>query len=240
VQRDLIGTAGIILTPKYTKVECSWDTDMGSMNSGCGRKSGLTGTTEKNPFPPERLEDMLKISMQPDSAQHQAGKSLGVPVYNEVVVNSTWFIDHLPGSIAAIVYFDDADSMPKTNAGGVVAKDNRAADKVAATAAYVSLLDAYNLTETDIPMLVISREGDAGAARGHVTDVSFEARRFLEKHSEERYREDSPRPGSDPVPGHRPYAEFPREKFDREVDSITKARRAEEVVARPGRSPGGV
>jgi len=38
---------------------------------------------------------MLNVSMAPDSPQHEAGKALGVPVYNEVVVNSTWFIDHL-------------------------------------------------------------------------------------------------------------------------------------------------
>ena len=117
---------------------------MGSMNSGCGDKKHLDGTSEHTPYPPNRTGDMLNVSMMPDSAQHQAGstpnpspnlnpspnpnpsptpnpspnsnpspnlgpspspspssrpnqagKALGVPVYNEVVVNSTWFIDHL-------------------------------------------------------------------------------------------------------------------------------------------------
>ena len=71
-----------------------------------------------------------------------------MPVYNEVVVNSTWFIRHLPGSIEAIVYFEDKDAEPKVNAGGVVAKDTRETDKLAAYTTYVALLDALTLTLT--------------------------------------------------------------------------------------------
>ena len=86
---------------------------------------------------------MLNISMTPGSSQHAAGVALGVPVYNEVVVNSTWFIRHLPGSIEAIVYFEDKDAEPKVNAGGVVAKDTRETDKLDAYKTCVALLDAW-------------------------------------------------------------------------------------------------
>ena len=68
-----------------------------------------------------------------------------------MIVNSTWFIRHLPGSIEAVVYFDDEDAEPKVNAGGVVGKDTRETDKLAAYTTYVALLDAYNLTETQVP-----------------------------------------------------------------------------------------
>ena len=46
---------------------------MGSMNSGCGDKKHLDGTSEHTPYGPNRTEDMLNVSMTPDSAQHQAG-----------------------------------------------------------------------------------------------------------------------------------------------------------------------
>ena len=69
-------------------------------------------------------------------------------MYNEVVVNSTWFIRHLPGSIEAIVYFEDKDAEPKVNAGGVVAKDTRETDKLAAYTTCVAPLDALTLTLT--------------------------------------------------------------------------------------------
>lgn len=230
VQHDLLGTAGIILHPKYAKVECSWDTDMGSMNSGCGDKDNLEGLTEKDPWGPDHLKDMLEISMQQDNAQHKAGAALGIPVYNEVIVNSSYFIKHLPGSIAAVVYFEDHDAEPKTNAGGVLGKDTRMADKIAANEAYIALLDHYKLNETNIPLLVMSREGEAGAERAHVVDVSSGARRLIE-----RYRKDNPAPRR--KGGHPRQPEFPREKFDREVGRINaeaeEARREEEAVARP-------
>ena len=48
---------------------------MGSMNSGCGDKKHLDGTSEHTPYPPNRTGDMLNVSMMPDSAQHQAGST---------------------------------------------------------------------------------------------------------------------------------------------------------------------
>jgi hypothetical protein len=227
VQPDLIGTAGIILAPEHAKVECSWDTDMGSMNSGCGDKKHLDGTSEHTPYPPSRTGDMLNVSMMPDSAQHQAGKALGVPVYNEVVVNSTWFIDHLPGSIEAIVYFEDGQSEPRVNAGGVVAKDTRDTDKLAAYTTYVALLDAYNLTEKQIPLLTMSRGTADHRNRTLVTDMSSEARAFLATH--EKYSSKGGGPKPDAGNGRRRLPDFPREKFDHAVDTINEARRAEEA-----------
>ena len=230
VQPDLIGTAGIILAPEFAKVECSWDTDMGSMNSGCGDKKHLDGTSEHTPFPPNRTEDMLNVSMAPDSAQHAAGVSLGVPVYNEVVVNSTWFIDHLPGSIEAIVYFEDSQSEPRVNAGGVVAKDTREVDKLAAYTTYVALLDAYNLTEKQIPLLAMSRGAADRSERSRVTDMSSEARAFLATHEKYSSKGGGPKPDAS-AQGRRRLPDFPREKFDHAVDTINEARRAEEAVA---------
>ena len=54
------------------------------------------------------------------------------------------------GSIAAVVFFDDA------------AESNRTADaneqaRIEATKAYVQLLDKYNLTETDLHLLKLRR-----------------------------------------------------------------------------------
>jgi hypothetical protein len=239
VQPDLLGTAGIILSPKYAKVECEWDTDMGSMNSGCGDKEYNDGSGEHNPFPPDRLAEMMNISMVPDSAQHKAGEALGVPVYNEVIVNSTWFIDHLPGSVDAIVYFEDSQAEPRVNAGGVVAKDTREVDKLAAYTTYVALLDAYNLTEENIPLISMTRgayprpdDASIPGARTRITDMSLQARSFVAKHAAAVSKiRGSPKLGS----GNRRFPDFPREKFDHAVDTINDARRSEKVAVRPAR-----
>ena len=58
------------------------------------------------------------------------------------------------------------------NAGGVVAKDTRETDKLAAYTTYVALLDAYNLTEKQIPLLSMSRGTADHSNRTVVADMS--------------------------------------------------------------------
>ena len=41
---------------------CSWDSDFGSMLSGCKANN-------VHPLPPEKLKDMLDISMSPNNAK---------------------------------------------------------------------------------------------------------------------------------------------------------------------------
>ena len=113
------------------------------------------------------------------------------------------------------------------NAGGVVAKDTRDTDKLAAYTTYVALLDAYNLTEKQIPLITMSRGTADQRNRTLVTDMSSEARAFLATH--EKYSSKGGGPKPDAGNGRRRLPDFPREKFDHAVDTINEARRAEEA-----------
>ena len=81
----------------------------------------------------------------------------------------------LPHSIAAFFFFHDSE-YDHTKPHELLT------DKIVATTAYVSMLDFYNMTETDIPILQINRT-DAS-----FMDVSGGARSFLETEEVAKYR----------------------------------------------------
>jgi hypothetical protein len=168
-QRFTIGFGGIVLAPnnKLTKVECSWDSDMGSEAGGCARPA------VHDPFPADKLKDMLEKSM--GRTVTAAGR---VGMYNEVVIDAAHYEHHLPNSVAAFVYFNDTVS----GLGG----DSNVADKIVTTNAYLAMIDAYNYTEADVPLLQVDRED------GLVLDVSLGARQFAETHTLQQYRESHP------------------------------------------------
>ena len=170
-QRYTIGFGGIVLAPnnKLTKVMCSWDSDMGSEAGGCIRPA------VHEPFPADKLKDMLDKSM--GKAVTAAGR---VGMYNEVVIDAAHFERHLPSSIAAFIFFNDTVSDMRTG-------DTTLADKIVTTNAYLAMIDAYNFTEADVPLLQVDRED------GLVLDVSLGARKFAETHTLQQYRESHPK-----------------------------------------------
>jgi hypothetical protein len=174
--------SGIVLNPHKTRVLCSWPVDMGSLHTGC---SG--GQINGLPFSPYQLKDMLDISLTVGTLQNG--------LYNEVLIDAKTYDRNLPHSILAFVYFYDAPL----------------GDRVEVTRAYLDMLDAYNLTEKDVPLLSVAIDQDdykplTDLERKRLTpeeeaererkpvlvDESNGARQFLELHSISRYREHHP------------------------------------------------
>ena len=175
-QPATFSTAGIILTPSKTKLLCSYPSDFGSMNAGC-KWSNKPHVWQ--PFDADHTKDMLTSSVDMNSTGNLGAKTLGITMYNEVLVDSKDLMSHMPKSIGAFVFFDDDEynhNKPYTPLP----------DKIVATSAYVALLDFYNLTESDVPILQVNRTD------GSFMDVSRGARRFLELHSFEQYRKRHP------------------------------------------------
>ena len=170
-QPHTLATSGLILTPQHNEILCSWDSDFGSMLSGCK-------VHNVHPLPPDKLKDMLDVSMSPNNAK-MFGDSANT--YNEVLVNSTYFWQQMPQSIAAFVYFDDEAALQAGQG-----QDLRLPDKIVAVTNYVKLLDYYKLSEHDLPLLKVNRSGLT------FEDVSFGARKFLANHSYETYRKQNP------------------------------------------------
>jgi chemotaxis protein histidine kinase CheA len=175
-QPATFSNAGIILTPSKTKLLCSFPSDFGSMNAGC-KWSDKPHVWQ--PFDADHTKEMLTNSMDMNSTGNLGAKTLGITMYNEVLVDSGDMMSHMPKSIGAFVFFEDNEfnhQRPYTPLP----------EKIVATNAYVALLDYYNLTETDIPILQVNRTD------GSFIDVSRGARRFLELHSFEQYRKRHP------------------------------------------------
>ena len=170
-QPHTLATSGLILTPQHNEILCSWDSDFGSMLSGCK-------VHNVHPLRPDNLKDILDVSMSPNNAK-MFGDSANT--YNEVLVNSTYFWQQMPQSIAAFVYFDDEAALQAGQG-----QDLRLPDKIVAVTNYVKLLDYYKLSERDLPLLKVNRSGLT------FEDVSFGARKFLANHSYETYRKQNP------------------------------------------------
>ena len=87
-QKNTFGDSGIILSPDFVNVSCSFPSDAGTEFGGCHRlRSNVKAQNASN-----HLKDMLVGSMKG-----------GMP-YNEVVVHTDDYLSHLPQSVAAIVY----------------------------------------------------------------------------------------------------------------------------------------
>jgi hypothetical protein len=152
INADLIGSfgaAGIILSPN-NRVLCSSPSDFGSGGSGCHAH---------RVFQPNNTKGMLQYS------KHAGG-------YNEVLIDSKYFVDNLPSSVAAMVY-------------GL-----RGGDEAKSTAvhAYLAFLRTYNLTHNQVPLLRAKYNVDLfGRGTGHTNgpafvDESASARTYLRKH----------------------------------------------------------
>ena len=98
-----------------------------------------------------------------------------------MLINSTYFWQQMPQSIAAFVYFDDETALQAGQG-----QDLRLPDKIVAVTNYVKLLDYYKLSERDLPLLKVNR------SELTFEDVSFGARKFLANHSYETYRRQNP------------------------------------------------
>jgi hypothetical protein len=146
---------GILLSPsaKRTKVLCSHYCDFGSLLDGCKSSApdGFEGRGE--PYPAEHLKEMLERSM---FEKGQMG------AYNEVLIDMKFYMDNLPHSVAGFFFQGKSEEWAQ----------------VQAMHAYVTFLDAYNLTEDSVPLLKFRSDMRSG---GIMEDVSHDARLFLEK-----------------------------------------------------------
>jgi len=155
-QSHILNPSGIVFSPSSTVVLCSWH----AANTALSEAPGCEGA----PYPASQLKDMLKRSMH--------NKQTEFSTSNEVLIDASYYVDHLPGSVAAIMFFNDAT----------------AEDKIIATRAYVALLDKYQVTEAEIPLLKVNRGVDelgnpmqSPSSVETVMDVSASARSFLAK-----------------------------------------------------------
>ena len=164
------GGNGLVFSPSRGKVLCSHTCDFGSLNSGCAASApdGFNGTGR--PYPPDHLKDMLQRSM------YEPGLTRA---YNEVLLDTKDYVDQLPHSLAAFYYKEAAD----------------AHSQVSAAHAYVSFLDAYNLTEDSIPLLMFhTTSGGKMEGRHAITDVSGGARLHAARYAamHEKWRKNHP------------------------------------------------
>ena len=168
--------AGIVLSPSKTKVLCSYYTDFGSYGHGCDFKGHVKRKRVAfRPYNATMLKHMLKISMRP-----------GTEHYNEVLIDSRAYTRKLPYSIAAFVFFED-----HTPGDGTQTTEQA---RLKATRAYVHMLDAYNLTEAELPLIKVIRPNRlpiavASPQDAAVEDASRGAREYLSQHAKEVYRE---------------------------------------------------
>ena len=88
-----------------------------SMNAGCewSNKPHVW-----QPFDADHTKDMLTSSVDMNSTGNLGAKTLGITMYNEVLVDSKDLMSHMPKSIGAFVFFDDDEynhNKPSTMGG---------------------------------------------------------------------------------------------------------------------------
>lgn len=155
--RTVFGDSGLIMSPSKVELLCSYDQDAGTLFGGCAGKG-------KAYFGPADTEGMM--------VQHMGRGGSG---YNEVVIDSAKFLADLPMSVAGVVFG------LKSGAGG------KTFEKIRAVRTYVMMLDRYNLSEANFPLLranydVMDFGGEARVKGPAFVDESLKARDYLKKH----------------------------------------------------------
>ena len=162
VHKAFFSDAGIVYAPDLNAVLCSAWNEIDSLNAGCS--SPASNVSEGSTYPREQLQEMLQRSFTDPALKF---------VYNEVLVDSHQFVQNLPGSVGAFIF-------------GMTGKGTML-DQMQATAAYVNFLDAYKLTEKDVPLLQLHHTGPQGWEA--LTDESAGARKFVQDHPRETWLE---------------------------------------------------
>ena len=154
--RTGFGDSGLIMTPSKVELLCSYDQDAGTLFAGC------TGKGEEY-YGPGNTQGMM--------LEHVGRGGSG---YNEVVIDSRKFVEGLPSSVSGVVFG------LKSGRGG------NTFDRTRAVHTYVMMLDRYNLSASDFPLLRanydvmdFSKEALLGPA---FVDESSKAREYLKKH----------------------------------------------------------
>ena len=175
-QRHTFGSHGLLLAPGRTRVLCSHWADAGTLEAGCETREPGPAMAHR-PYPRRKLRAMLQRSLQP-----------GMP-YNEVLLDSKRYVAQLPASLAGIIYGLPGPSA--TDSDFVLPSFGADAwGQVQAANAYVWLLDAFNLTESDVFLLHANENFDRPGATGAVlTDHSRGAREFVRTHPYGEYRQ---------------------------------------------------
>ena len=119
---------------------CSFYSDFGTFDRGCSIAGLNQKTGAIQPYEPDKLKNMLKVSYNRTTAENA--------MYNEILIDAKVYERHLPGSISAVVYFHDEVALD-------LSSNDQA--RMEATKAYIGILDAYDLTPADLPLLKIVR-----------------------------------------------------------------------------------
>ena len=171
-QPNTFGDSGLLLSPAKNHVNCSFVDDVGTMRTGCATGNSTRYRNGVGKFERHELKKMLERSMNSELL-------LG---YNEVLIDSTKFMQRLPRSIAAVIF-------------GL--KGDDAYGRVQATQTYLSILDEFGLTEKNhIRLIKVSYDkfermyNTSSEAHWDFTDVSEGAREFLDTHPYESHRKE--------------------------------------------------
>ena len=171
-QPNTFGDSGLLLSPAKNHVNCSFVDDVGTMRTGCATGNSTRYRNGVGKFDRHELKKMLERSMNPELL-------LG---YNEVLIDSTKYMQRLPRSIAAVIF-------------GL--KGDDAYGRVQATQTYLSILDEFGLTEKNhIRLIKVSYDkfermyNTSSEAHWDFTDVSEGAREFLDSHPYESHRKE--------------------------------------------------
>ena len=168
--RGVFGDGGIIMAPSHVSLQCSFDSDSGTIFSGCKNGVGSEGF-----FGPNSTKEMMLSHMNGNAED-----------YNEVIIDSAEYTANLPKSIAGVIYGlklgKPAAKLSSATKSGLKTSSEHVFDKVRAVSTYVMILDRYNLTEKDLPLLRANFDpkdvsgGELGLA---LVDESSSAREFL-------------------------------------------------------------
>ena len=169
-QPNTFGDSGLLLAPSKNMVNCSFVDDVGTMRTGCHTGNASRYRNGIGKFNRGELKQMMERSMNPELV-------LG---YNEVLLDSSKFMQRLPRSIAGVIF-------------GLKGMDTFG--EVQATQVFVSILDEYGLTEetSHIRLIKVSydrfeRMYNTSNVNWKFTDVSKGAREFLKTHPYEKHR----------------------------------------------------
>ena len=139
VNMDLSGLynkeCGVVVSTSAAEVMCSYYADMTSWSTGCNTDYLATSgwhdpkavsKIRETPFPPNQLEDMMKMSQELQSnktklmnyrTQRQDGdgepdtgdEDFWLGHYNEVLIDKAQYVSNLPGSVAALFHVEGGD-----------------------------------------------------------------------------------------------------------------------------------
>jgi hypothetical protein len=132
VNRQLPGLynseCGVVIAPGAARVLCSFYADFNSWKTGCTRLGrsiqAKVSRPRSTPYPPDQLSEMMLMSTElqqdRDPGRKRRRRWSGAPLlpgapeywaseYNEVLIDSQYYEQHFPWSVAAVFYVEGGD-----------------------------------------------------------------------------------------------------------------------------------